>query len=238
MKIDSNKVIKQLSYILFPRRCPYCSRVIRPSENICNSCKHNLPEISSPVCRKCGYAQEDCFCMGKMNFYDSVIAPYYYRDEIVKQISRMKFYEKPQLSVDMARDMYEALKREYSNESFDYICFVPFSSRQKKTREYNQSELLAAELSKLSGIPVNDALIKLFDVNTQHRLGKDARSGNVFAVFDVNPESQIEGKNILLVDDIKTTGNTLHECAKLLKIFGAERVCCICYAIAKYDKKH
>ena len=77
-------------------------------------------------------------------------------------------------------------------------------------------------------------LVKLYDVPRQHTLPGNKRRGNVFGIFATAKEfSYLDGKTILLADDIKTTGSTLSECAKMLKIAGAKEVCAVTAAIAK-----
>lgn len=104
-------------------------------------------------------------------------------------------------------------------------------------RSYNQSELLAEELSKILEIPIKNALVKLFDVKTQHDMAIMQRKGNVHGVYDVKNGFDVKGKTVLLVDDIMTTGETLNNCALIMKIRGAEKVCCITAALTAKKKK-
>jgi predicted amidophosphoribosyltransferase len=91
--------------------------------------------------------------------------------------------------------------------------------------------LLATELSKVLSLPVKNVLEKIFDNNIQHESSQNRRKGNVLGVYDVRENEDVKGKTILLVDDIKTTGATLNECAKILKIRGAEKVYCVTVAL-------
>lgn len=109
---------------------------------------------------------------------------------------------------------------------------------REKERGYNQSALLARELSALLGVPADcHALCKSIDTPAQHALKGAERRGNVFGVFEVPAPESVEGKTILLCDDIKTTGATLDECAKTLKLAGAKEVYCVCIAVTRKQDK-
>lgn len=86
-------------------------------------------------------------------------------------------------------------------------------------------------------IPLKNVLIKLFETESQHTKNIRNRSGNVFGVYDIKANADVKGKTILLVDDIKTTGSTLNECAWILKIRGAKEVYCVTAAVTGKEKK-
>lgn len=223
--------------VFFPRRCKYCGEVIEPKEKVCEHCKTSLPAINPPICPFCGHSKSDCSCKNKKNYYSSVVAPFYYEGAIVKAVDRMKFHSHSYLCKMFAEDMENTRVSQYAEVDFDFITFVPFSKRDEKQRDFNHSRLLAEELSVLSGIECVDALTKIYDVPTQHTLGSDARKGNVFGVYEVKTKDVVKDKTILLVDDIKTTGATLDECAKMLKLGGAQEVRALTFAVTKHRKK-
>lgn len=229
--------LKELALnILFPKRCKYCGDIIVPEASVCDKCRDNLPKICSPICHLCGHSNEDCKCKKHKNEYSAVVSPFYYEGGVRKAIHRLKFSGLRYVSETLAYDMAETVIREYGGIEFDLITFVPFSKEQRKNREYNQSELLANGLSKLLNVPSGDLLVKPYDTKPQHSLNKKERKGNVFGVFDVKEKTTLDGKVILLVDDIKTTGSTLGECAKMLRLSGADKVYCVCAAVTKTDK--
>lgn len=221
---------------VFPKRCKYCGDVIVPESEICDECSENLPHINVPVCSLCGHSNADCKCKKHKNEYKSVVAPFYYDGGAKKAIHRFKFDGRKYIADTLAYDMAETVIREYAETEFNMIAFVPFSSEQRKRREFNQSELLAENLSDILNIPYKDLLIKLYDTKPQHTLKQKERKGNVFGIYDVKDEIRLDGKVILLVDDIKTTGATLSECAKMLKLSGAKAVYCVCAAVTKMNK--
>lgn len=222
--------------ILFPKRCKYCGDIIVPEKTLCDNCRDNLPKIKEPVCVLCGHSKEDCKCKKHKNEYRAVVSPFYYESGIIKAIHRFKFDCREYMADVLANDMAETVGREYSGVEFDFITFVPFSKAEKKKREFNQSELLANKLSEILDLPSKDILVKLYDTKSQHTLKQKDRKGNVFGIYDVKEDFKPEGKTILLVDDIKTTGATLSECAKMLKLNGADTVYCVTAAITKLEK--
>jgi len=219
--------------VFFPRRCKYCGVVIKPKDELCKSCQNSLPRIEKPVCFKCGRSKTDCKCKAKSAYYDRIIAPFYYTAAIETAVSRFKFHHIAFLYKGYADDMALCVRESFEDTNYDLICFVPFSKRDNKKRPFNQSELLAVQISEALGVEMCDLLVRLYDTDTQHRLGSALRRGNVFGVYDVKDGCSVEGKSVLLVDDIKTTGSTLNECAKMLKIHGAQRVDCVSFAVAK-----
>ncbi len=233
MKIKRNSISDKLLCAFFPRRCKYCGEVILPEEELCEACKAYLPETEEPVCFYCGHSKEDCKCKKHKHYYDKIAAPFYYEGAIVKAVDRLKFRQKPFLSEAYAEDMVNTIDKLYSEVKFDGVCCIPFSNQDRRRREFNQSELLARHISEKTGIELLNVLVKNYETSTQHMLKSSGRRGNVFAAFDVENPEIIKGKRILLVDDIKTTGATLDECAKMLKIYGADEVYAICFAVAK-----
>lgn len=163
--------------------------------------------------------------------YDGITSPFYYEGGIADGIARLKFGGRDFMAYHFAKDMAKEVEKDFGDIKFDYITFVPITSFQWRHRDYNQSELLATELSKQLKIPVRNVLEKLFDNNVQHESSQNRRKGNVLGVYDVRESESVKGKTILLVDDIKTTGSTLNECAKIMKIRGAEKVYCVTAAL-------
>lgn len=218
---------------VFPRRCIYCGKVIVPERQICEDCETNLPHISAPICPLCGHTKSDCVCKQKKHKFKAICAPFYYEDAIVQAVHRLKFENKDFLAVPFASDMAECVRREYADIVFDAVTFVPFTKRQMRVREWNPSEALAQALSEELSLPLEPLLVKLFETKTQHNLEARERTGNVFGVFDVADVNAVAGKTVLLVDDIKTTGATLHECAKMLMLSSAKAVYACTFAVTK-----
>ncbi len=229
------KLKKNLSWSVFCNHCGYCGKTIEKNKEICDACRDNLPHIVDEKCKLCGAEKSRCNCRKHKNEYDGITAPFYYEDKIAKCICDFKFYGYDFYGKTLAQDMAESVKNDFKGVKFDLMCFVPFTKCQQRDREYNQSEILAKYLSEKINIPLRDALVKIVDNQAQHHLDAVHRRGNVFGVYDVR--DHIDGKTILVVDDIKTTGATLDSCARILKIHGAEKVYCVTVALAGIKKK-
>lgn len=222
---------------VFPRRCPYCGRVILPSQYVCDSCLSDLPMIEAPICSFCGHSKKDCVCKKRKSHYDAVVAPFYYEAEILTAVHRLKYENKDFLAQVFAKDMAEAVRRFLPLGEIDVLTYVPFTKKQQRERLYNPSEILCRALSKELSIPIEPLLLKLYETKTQHMLSEKARSGNVLGTYDTVDVKNIAGKTVLLVDDIKTTGATLSECAKMLLLADAEKVYACTFAVTKNQKK-
>ena len=223
--------------LVLTKQCPYCGELIRQKETLCGDCKKTLPIINGERCNFCGAEKIRCDCNKHKMRYDGVTAPFYYESGIRKSLQLLKFGGKDHIAFNLAQDMAKSVTEDFKNITFDFVTYIPFTRYQKLHRAYNQSELLAEHLSALLKKSCKGVLIKLFETGVQHSIGSAERSGNVLGVYDVKSPDLIKGKNILLVDDIKTTGATLNECARILKIRGAERVYCVTAALTGKNQK-
>ncbi|MFR2196198.1 MAG: ComF family protein [Clostridia bacterium] len=110
-------------------------------------------------------------------------------------------------------------------EIYDIIIPVPISKKRNKERGYNQSFLIAREIAKNEKVKLkNNVISKVKNNNTQSKLNKEERAENVKNVYKITNNKEIIDKNILLIDDIFTTGATLNECSKMLKQAGTKKV--------------
>ena len=232
---------KTVPWMLFTNRCPYCGRSMSMNKTLCEECEQTLPIISGERCKYCGAEKSRCNCKKHKRAFEAIVAPFYYENSIKKSILNLKFNSEDFIAKTLAKDMAETVNKSYKDISFDFICYVPFTVSQGLNRIYNPSELLAYNLSEELGIPVQRVMVKLFNTKPQHNMKYSERVGNVFGIYDVNDDVNLKGKTILLVDDVKTSGATLNECASILKIRGAEKVYCVVSAVAgtklQEDKK-
>ena len=124
-----------------------------------------------------------------------------------------------------------SINESFGDLHFDVITFVPQTAEESADRTYNQSEILAKEVGKRINIPVIPLLKKIYETDSQRNLHPSERSGNIFGVFECINKNMIQGKNILLIDDVKTSGATINECAKMLHIYDATSVYCAVIAV-------
>ena len=229
------KYQSRLSRIFFPERCDRCGRIIPLAHNFCPHCEENVIAISENFCHKCGYEKDSCFCGSEHNpSLAHVAAVYMYSGDIRERIHAMKFRGRLHFISPFAKDMANRVRRVYADVNFDGVCFTPMTKKAEKERGYNQSRLLAKGIAYNLCIPVNDCLEKVKSTEKQHTLTGQERKANLKGSVSVRTSAEVEGKVLLLCDDIKTTGATLGECADALMKAGAKDVYCICIALADY----
>lgn len=236
--MKQRNLFDRLLSILYPPRCVCCGAVLPAGEELCEACAASAARIKPPVCLLCGCNLEDCEPRHRKTAYKGITAPFYYEGEVREGVHRFKFRDKPQSAAFFAREMAESVRKHMPGIPFDRIVCVPMLPAKEKERGYNQSALLARELAGLLGVPADcHALRKCFDTPAQHECKGAQRRGNVFGVFEVPRPDLMQGKTVLLCDDVKTTGATLDECAKMLKLTGAKDVYCACIAVTRKQEK-
>lgn len=218
--------------VVYPDRCALCGRLIPYATQICSDCRRNAPVIRGKRCFACGLPQDDCQCKGHANFYAAVTAPFFYRGVARQGIGLWKFRRAERSLVFFAHAVSACVVDDFSAVSFDVVTFIPQTDRERAFRGYNQGERLARAVGELLQVDVKPLLIKLYETQRQHALPWYRRSGNIFGVFECADCAFVSGKTILLIDDIKTSGRTLNECAKMLHLADAAAVYCAVIAIA------
>ncbi len=219
----------------FPKRCELCGKVINPHYDLCPECESGDFYIKNEICALCGVEKEYCVCKKRKNSYSMICSPFYYEGGAKTAVLKLKFGENRQYAKSLAKYMAACVNERYQGIDIDEIAFVPMTKRQIKERSFNQSELLADEVGKLINKPVRKYLCKVFETKQQHTLKESLRKGNVLGAYDTKVKDAVspQGKTVLLCDDIMTTGATLNECAKMLRLAGAKDVVCVAAAITK-----
>lgn len=236
-KLILNNIKKYVLDIFFPNRCPFCGKVIKWNENCCEKCFAEIPYITTEYCKK--YGKENCICSEVQISYDGCASVTYYSGIIKDGIVKFKTDKALNLVDVFESDLYNNLNRITDISNIDFVTFVPMNKSAKHSRGYNQAEVIAGKISKSICKPViSDILIKSKNDIIQHELNRNERRMMVKGLFDFNRKfiKAVKGKNILLCDDIITTGSTLNECASVLKQNGAESVYCITIASTQLVK--
>lgn len=149
---------------------------------------------------------------------------YKYENLIRSQILALKFQEKPYIYKTITYFLKNIQKSFENLKKYDIIIIVPISSKRKKERGYNQSYLIAKEISKITKIPIaQKVLYKIKNTVPQSSLNKIQREENAKGVYIAKNILKLYNKKILLIDDIYTTGNTVNECARELVQRGIKR---------------
>lgn len=225
--------------MIFPRRCPVCDGIVPLGEGlICDQCRTKPQYIREPRCRRCGKqlmgeTAEFCHdCMRRRHVYDYGYALYDYQS-MRKSIYRFKYGKRCEYAAFYARDICERLSDEIRMMDADSIIPVPVHRSRKRSRGYNQAELVAAELSRLTGITMYENFIKRVRKTVpQKELTIQERQNNLKKAFNITT-NVVKLKKTILVDDIYTTGSTLDAVALELKRHGVKSVYFIALCIGE-----
>jgi ComF family protein len=207
--------------LLFPQKCLGCGE---EGDLICHTCRKSLPRIAYPVCPKCGRPQPSGIicpsCVSWQNSIDGIRSPFKFEGLIRQAVHQFKYKNLRSLAKPLALLVEDYLI--HYPLSGQTLIPVPLHPKRLKERGYNQSYLLARELGKLIQLPVvNDCLIRVKYVLPQaHTKSVDERLNNVKEAF-VCRTSQLQNTQVLLIDDVSTSGATLDACASALKAAGA-----------------
>lgn len=218
---------KRILSLFFPNRCPFCNEVILADEVVCAVCrkKMNFESHKSSVRTRRG-----------LEFIS--VSPFYYEEPIRGAIHKYKFDGVKNFCVPFGFYITEALKESVNIGEIDYITSVPLHFSRKKERGFNQSEIFAREIAKLTGVPYIELLKKVKKNRVQHELSLAERTENVIGVYDVVDKTLVEGKTAIICDDILTTGNTMGECANVLFKAGAKGVVGATIATVRNKSSH
>lgn len=228
---------------LYPEngKCPICDRVLFFTRNyLCGPCMERIEEKERPTCRLCGRARRQnrltlCFdCLSHTPVFQTGFCCFPYDEDMKELVYAMKFKHRPGLCRAMGGWMGRLLKQKKDLHWFEgkgAIVPVPVHGETLKTRGYNQSEELAkgllAEWPVSGGKPpvfMKDVLIKNGDGTHQRELNRQERHLHAQKIFQWKNPEPIRGLQILLVDDVLTTGATANACARLLLDAGARSV--------------
>ena len=236
---------EKLSNILFPEniKCILCNDEVDENKFcLCDNCA-KTDIFCEHICDKCGTpvrseAEYCLFCSGKRRSFDFARAPLVYTNKVVASIHSFKYDGKKYLAKPFAKLMFESFKTfEDKGIKFDYIIPVPLHKNKLKKRGYNQSELLAIELSKLTDVPtLCDNVVRIKETSTQTELTRKERFENVKDAFEILDKSVVKNKNILIVDDVLTTGATTESLAEKLRRCGCNKICVLAVARADIEK--
>ena len=209
--------------LLFPPKCVLCGRLLEKQEtDLCRACRVDSPE-----------------CAGKhknFSFLDSWAAVWYYEEYIRSSLLRYKFRHARHYVPVYGRMLAMRVLQEYP-EGFDILTWGPVSRLRRFTRGYDQVELLAHAVGQELGMTPVSTLKKVRHNRPQSGIvGQAKRRANVLGAYRAICTQEVQGKRVLLLDDIITTGATAGECARVLLTAGAKEVHCGCVAAARHHE--
>jgi competence protein ComFC len=209
---------------VFPPACIGCGK---PGERWCLDCQDTIERVGNKICLKCGKRLKKgktCReCLAHKPAYSALRSYGLYRDPLRRAILRVKYQRDLGLGEVLAR-LLKQLVAESSCEA-ELIIPVPLSQKKLDERGYNQVDLFARPLAWSLGLPFHSrALERVHEDTSQVKLTADERRRNVIQAFRLNAMTSINGKRVLLVDDVATTGSTAEACSEVLLQGGAASV--------------
>lgn len=221
--------------LILPPRCISCGKIVLEENGLCPECFNLITFISTPYCKRCGLpfaesvpAGDKMLCPNCVKQKKSPLgmcrSAVKYDEHSKNTILALKFLDKTENAAIFAKWLKLAGK-DIFEDGADLLIPVPLHYRRLVSRRYNQSALLAAQLSKLTGLEVNtSALIKHKPTKPQASMSGSERLKNVKGVFSVKYPEAVRGRHVVLIDDVYTTGSTVKECAAALHAAGAAQI--------------
>ena len=208
--------------LLFPPRCIFCKSLLKKGElDLCRNCRREAPEYQN--------TKRD------LPFLDSFAAVWYYEEYARDSLLRYKFGGARRYAPGYGRFLAMKISQTYP-QGFDCLTWVPVSFRRKWKRGYDQTALLARAVGNELGMTCVPLLRKVRHNPAQSSVhGLAERRANVLGAYRLIGKTPLEGKRILLIDDILTTGSTAGEAARILKTGGAKEVHCAALAATRKE---
>lgn len=230
-----------LSDLVLPPVCLSCREPMTAHDTLCASCWSGVDFIRPPVCDRLGVPLP--FATGEVSLstaamadppvYDRARAAAHYSGLMRRLIHDLKFHDRDDLAVLLGGWLTEAGRELWAGA--DLIVPVPLSRMRLIRRRFNQAARLGGDVARRTGVPMDAlSLVRVRSTASQVGLSRAEREENVRGVFAVPEErrGRIEGRNIVLIDDVVTTGATVSAATRALRRAGAERVSVLALALA------
>lgn len=224
--------------LVYPPACVACDEVLPGAGFFCEGCAPLVLETPTPHCRRC--AEPGAFpggvcprCEGRAPPFARAYAPFEHDGAVAKAIHRFKYEQRPDLARPLASLLAKAATA-FLRDVRAPLVPLPLHTGRFRERGYDQATLLAVELGSVSKRPVKDDwLERTRATERQVGLHEDARDANVRGAFASPPA--VKGQEVLLVDDVYTTGSTVSEATRTLLAAGATRVFVLTLARARRE---
>lgn len=206
------------------RTAEFFLSLLYPENVACHACGEEAIVNEEGLCASCVAGIRRCEKPAALQFADGFTAGLLYTEEAANAVHRFKYGDARYLA-----EFFISFLELPEAWALDAIVPVPLHKRRRRRRGYNQSALLAEALSARTGVPVREDLLRRIRyTKTQTALNAKRRMRNLRGAFEASPEAK--GMRLLLIDDVRTTGATLSECARALRAAGAGTVyaCAAC----------
>lgn len=227
------KWISDLKELLFPRYCKVCrQRLMQSEQHLCLGCLLELPRTHyerDPNNRLMQHFMEWSEVVRATAYFH-----YYKEGKYSSLIHHLKYYDHPEVGTFLGHLAANELKQNGFFDGIDLIIPVPLSKKKYRKRGYNQCDYIARGMSEVTGIPLRtDCIKRAIDTDTQTHKGRSDRWKNTEGIFHAVKPEELKGKHLLLVDDVLTTGATLHACTSTLLTIPSVRISLFALAATK-----
>jgi ComF family protein len=233
--VSLRELLTDVSDIIFPPQCLACAEIINQPANqvFCSTCLEKIDFITANFCPICGLpflvspaGTHVCGnCLGNKPYFTRARAVAGFETVIMDAIHKFKYGRNVSTGHCLGLFMADFAFPDFNFSEYSLLIPVPLHVKKLRDRGFNQSLLLAKEMGKKYNLPVNFSLLKRNKFTlTQTGLNKAEREQNIKGAFAVTNREKVRGENIILIDDVYTTGATINECAKMLLKAGAQKV--------------
>ena len=250
--VTSNPSIKlyleSLTSFIYPRTCLVCNTRLSPERRkpLCEECLSKIAFIQPPFCIKCGRPLPgssshkaglciDCQRSRKRYPFLRAWSACLYSETLRKCIHTLKYNKRQGLAAFLSQFIIAFIKKNVTMGEFDIIVPVPLHNLKLRERGFNQAELLTKPIAREFNLPISSNLRRLRPDISQTTLSRQDRFNNIRGAFASSRSLEFQDKNLLLADDVFTTGATVSECARVLYSYGARSVCAL--TLARGDRR-
>ncbi len=235
------KILSLILDLIYPPVCMSCKKILNPFDDVrylCESCNNSYIFLTISGCKVCGRETTgnntlcDICNTFKIAYFNKNYSLFKYENPYKAFIFKLKYGLNKRYSYAMSLLMYEYVIQNNLFNNVDIITCVPMHKVKQRQRGFNQSELLAKQLSQYLNIPYKKTIIRTKNTVPQSKLHFNDRFKNLSTVFESVNNINIENKNILIIDDIYTSGATIMECSKILKQENANEIYSLTYTRA------
>lgn len=232
-------MIRHISDLLYPPKCFSCKEIIAKDTQLCPRCQSQVRYVKEPACLRCGKpldyeGKAVCYdCQGQTHAFSRNYSPLIYEGVAKRMMYDFKYNHRKQMAEYFGRIIIESFGGVLSGYRFDGIVPVPLHKSRQRQRGYNQAELIANVIGEYLGVNVYPSyLVREKKTRPQKELNDDQRKNNMKNAFLIG-RNEVQLNQILLVDDIYTTGTTFDAAAEVLRDYGAREVICIAPCIGR-----
>lgn len=217
--------------MIYPPACMFCGELLEKEErHVCGDCRWKIAYPSEPCCLRCGKeidSEDKEYCQDCNDHQRTFIKGFpaiHYREPVTDGVAAFKYSNKKGYGAFFAGEIVKRYGGAFLDIAPQVLVPVPIHKSKLRKRGYNQAEVLAIELSRLTGIPVDNSLVeRRVKTLPQKELNDLARERNIKNAF-FSTGKIVQYKSALIVDDIYTTGATVEACTKVLHSMGVEDV--------------